>query len=405
MKTYIPLLILIALVTLYFHLNYSYIKDLGTNLRQESTLTVYIIGDFGQLKPYSNYTVLPCKQVAELMKNRSYTSPPSIILTTGDNFYVNREYVKLFSVINSVFTDIFTGENIVNVPWYLSYGNHDISNGRVLGDLLGEFYPNIHMPEGSWNMTKVMIGYKIDFSVLQPDIICHKKSKNHIAEGECRSMFADDSYSEVYNWLENHYKALDSDPEVLWRIVVLHYPIFSVSTTGLDSENLKIYLLPLLRKFKVDLVLSGHNHNMQYFVSHHDKHAKYVKQPERNECLATSAITCGTKRVHCEFTNTTCENSNKSCENKISIESSPGLEQYNKSVEFKKGQALHQIVQGGGGSDLDAFCPNLESPMADYRFGRVEYGYTELKITKSALLIEFISTKTSDTIFKSSIVI
>ena len=319
------------------------------------------------------------------MNNHSYTSPPSMILTTGD---VVSDFIKLFSVIKSVFNEIFTGENIVNVPWHLSYGNHDILNGKIVGKLLEELYPNTHMPKGSWNMTMEMLEYKIDFSVLQPDIICHKQNRNYDAESECMSMKADTDYSEVYKWLENHYKALDSDPEVLWRIVVLHYPIFSVSTTGLDSENFKIYLLPILRKFKVDLVLSGQNHNMQYFVSYHDKHAKYVKQLERNKCLPTPAITCGTKRVHCEFRNTTCENSNQSCEKKISIESSPGPEHYNKSVEFKKGQALHQIVQGGGGADLDAFCPNLESPMADYLFGRVEYGFTELKITKSALLIE-----------------
>ena len=45
MKSCIPLSIFIALITLFFHLYYSF-NDLGINLRQESTLTVHIIGDF-----------------------------------------------------------------------------------------------------------------------------------------------------------------------------------------------------------------------------------------------------------------------------------------------------------------------------------------------------------------------
>ena len=403
MKLIIPLSVFIIIVTLFIHLNLIS-KDLNTNSKPESALALHVIGDFGQFYPVSKYSVLPCKQVAYSMNKRASTTPISMILSTGDNFYVKDDSIKLFSVIKSIFTEVFNGKNIENVPWYLSYGNHDMI-GKVFGDLLGELYPNVHMPSGSWNMTKVMIGYKIDFTILQTDIICHKEKDNYVIVKQCKYMNAKNDYSEVYKWLENHFKDLDSDPEVLWRIVVLHYPIFSVSTTGLDSENLKIYLLPLLRKYKVDLVLSGHNHNMQYFVSHHQKHANYVKQRERKACLATAAIKCGVDKIYCLFRNATCEKTKESCAEKISVESNSGLRHYNKDTQFKKGEALHQVIQGGGGADLNPFCPNMVSPMADYIFSKAEHGFTELKITNSGMYIQYISAWTSEVIFKSSILI
>ena len=56
-------------------------------------------------------------------------------------------------------------------------------------------------------------------------------------------------------WLDN--KLSDSDSK--WRIVTMHYPIFS-SAQGRDSADRRDALLPILKKHNVDLVLQGHDH-------------------------------------------------------------------------------------------------------------------------------------------------
>ncbi len=57
-------------------------------------------------------------------------------------------------------------------------------------------------------------------------------------------------------WLEevlmtNHQK---------WTILMMHHPVYS-STTGRDNEQLSKALVPLLEKYRVDLVLQGHDHS------------------------------------------------------------------------------------------------------------------------------------------------
>ena len=73
-------------------------------------------------------------------------------------------------------------------------------------------------------MTIEMIG--VDFIFLQPEMICHGDGKNEGFKSRCEKMRADDDYSHVYEWLESHLKDLEFEYEVLWKIVVMHFPFF-----------------------------------------------------------------------------------------------------------------------------------------------------------------------------------
>jgi len=73
-----------------------------------------------------------------------------------------------------------------------------------------------------------------------------------------------DSYSIIYydkydkqitDWL---IQVLENNPN-RWTIVMSHYPVYSC-TPGRDQKHLKETYLPLLEKYKVDLVLQGHDH-------------------------------------------------------------------------------------------------------------------------------------------------
>mmetsp|Transcript_4297 Transcript_4297/g.5214 ORF Transcript_4297/g.5214 Transcript_4297/m.5214 type:complete len:96 (+) Transcript_4297:99-386(+) len=60
-----------------------------------------------------------------------------------------------------------------------------------------------------------------------------------------------------YKWIEFQLKVHSQDANVAWLAVSLHHPPF-------DSAEEKNYLLPLLRKYNVDIIFTGHQHWMEY---------------------------------------------------------------------------------------------------------------------------------------------
>lgn len=62
-------------------------------------------------------------------------------------------------------------------------------------------------------------------------------------------------------WLE---RALDRS-QSRWRVVVFHQPAFSCSKHGGEPLIVERWV-PLLQRYGVDLVLSGHDHNYQHFI-------------------------------------------------------------------------------------------------------------------------------------------
>lgn len=65
--------------------------------------------------------------------------------------------------------------------------------------------------------------------------------------------------SEQYDWLEKQLKESGTKK----KIVALHYPIFNSGEHELDELGLKTTLIPLLEKYKVSAVFSGHDHDYE----------------------------------------------------------------------------------------------------------------------------------------------
>lgn len=56
-----------------------------------------------------------------------------------------------------------------------------------------------------------------------------------------------------------------------WLIVLCHYPIFSIGEHG-DVEELYQDLLPILERYEIDAIISGHDHTLQRLQRHHIQH-------------------------------------------------------------------------------------------------------------------------------------
>jgi len=72
------------------------------------------------------------------------------------------------------------------------------------------------------------------------------------------------SGSDQYNWLISDLKKIKED--VRFRIAIFHHPIFDVGVHGADEKRLGPILLPLLQRYRICAVFSGHDHNYQRFI-------------------------------------------------------------------------------------------------------------------------------------------
>ena len=186
----------------------------------------------------------------------------------------------------------------------------------------------------------------------------------------------------------------------------VHFPIFSRSTSSGDSEGMKLYLYPLTQKYGVDFVVSGHNHLQQHLIINKTEgQLAYVKQDYNLECMKVTHVTCpnGEKKL-CWTRNVTCGLGYSNCTNRRPFEDFYDSYPYGHNLTYKKGEYLHQIVQGAGGGLLDPLCDSL-SPMAEMIFAHCDYGFSEIYIDEERFSIKYIHANTSTVLFESTVLV
>jgi hypothetical protein len=192
--------------------------------KDQSKIRVVALGDFGTGTDEQ-------KQVASAMMNHHQQSPFDIGITVGDNFYpVGMESVK-DPRWQTWWEDVY---GPMNLTFYAVFGNHDwyhfdspaaelLYSGRT---------PSWRMPAPYYTFT----AGPIQFFALDTQEVSVKQLR----------------------WLDEQLQKSQSP----WKVAYAHHPIFSDGYHG-DSERLKDQLLPMLKN-RVDLYLSGHEHDMQH---------------------------------------------------------------------------------------------------------------------------------------------
>lgn len=187
-------------------------------------------------------------------KIRRYNT--NVIFFLGDNFYPNgisSEKDPQWEKLKVLFHP--------SIPKYGCLGNHDYI-GDPYKQILSE-ESNFHIPHF---FHKVYLGKKnimtlfIDSQLFAPDITIP------LLEACFASASSIDLYKRIYHmemekqlqWLE--YELQHSKSR--WNFVCAHYPIFSNGPHEV-SPVLQSRLFSIFKKYKVDLYLSGHDHNIQ----------------------------------------------------------------------------------------------------------------------------------------------
>lgn len=306
----------------------------------------FVIGDFGWL---SNFDKIG--KVTNIMNNLAKKKNYSHMITTGDNFYLHGIRYIWNRFLPWIVMSQFKKSAIKNLPMYVTLGNHDCY-GSVKNAIEFTKYDNQYNLESEYYIIAHKLlddpdKYFINIMLNSCKLYC-ATSEFADLNGECAAMHetpGSDAVREHYNWLEEMLFAYDQDDSVAWLAVSMHHSPFIL-------KGEKKYLLPMLRRHKVDFMFIGHDHWMEY--SNMDPNYE-IRFPDSEKGPVID-----------------------DCHDKVEI-----LNTDSRSMSFKKGEKLHEFLIGSGGAPLISVCPYYDQD-GDVIFRSVEgYGTMSVEATST----------------------
>jgi predicted phosphodiesterase len=158
-------------------------------------------------------------EVANQMVKSRQSFPFDFVIMVGDNLYGGdspRDYARKFEQPYKTLLDS-------GVKFYAALGNHDNTNER--------FYQPFNMGgQRFYSFKKANVSFfALDSTYMNP---------------------------EQMRWLENQLRASDS----AWKICYFHHPLYSSGKFHGPDLDLRARLEPILVKYGVDVVFTGHEH-------------------------------------------------------------------------------------------------------------------------------------------------
>ena len=186
--------------------------EVRPNAADADSVRFAVIGDMGTGQA-------PQYDVARQMLKTHGTHPFELVLMMGDNLYGTqrpRDFVDKFEIPYGPLLRM-------GIPFYAALGNHDEPDNRN--------YPKFNMS-----------GQRF-YSV---------------ARGNARFFFLDSNFLDApqLQWFEGALR----DAVEEWKIVVFQHPLYSDGDRHGPSVSLRVALEPLLVRYGVDIVFSGHEH-------------------------------------------------------------------------------------------------------------------------------------------------
>ena len=162
-------------------------------------------------------------------------------LALGDNAYRSGTNQQYQAALFDAYPDI-----LKNIALWPAYGNHDARRWA--------FFDIFSLPEQAESggvLSATENYYSFDYANIHY-VMLDSQDSDREADGE------------MLNWLQRDLQANQQD----WLIVAFHHPPYSKGSHNSDDEgdsrgrlvDMRRYVLPVLEKYGVDLVLSGHSH-------------------------------------------------------------------------------------------------------------------------------------------------
>lgn len=221
----------------------------------EDGLSFIVIGDWGRNGEFHQ------KPVAREMNIASKTLDAEFVVSVGDNFYPVGVQSTMDPQWKQSFEDIYSQHDL-NKPWLIALGNHDYggsvqaqidySNVSRRWELPAPYYTKtFEMEDGSGEAL---------FIVIDTNPFIKKYHSYPGIHGE--QIRAQDTKAQLA-WLEKVLQ--DRGPKVRWTVVVGHHPMYSGGKRkqAEETEEIRAIFEPLFSKHKVDVYLTGHEHDLQ----------------------------------------------------------------------------------------------------------------------------------------------
>lgn len=280
----------------------------------------FVVGDFGDTSSYKDLDY-----VTDIMDSVSSSQKYDFIATVGDNVYENGiENMKKLDDANKIM-GAFKKPNVKDIPMYLTLGNHDCYSDYKNEIKYSEYDDQWNMEDDYYELKFPLKDDSSKYLVLLMSNSCLLSCKTSFSENgktDCSKMNVKVGGKKVkkhYEWIEKKLKKYSEDPNIAWLGIVMHHPV-------LLEPSLKEDLLPILRKYKLDMAIVGHKHMFEYANINWNQEIKYPGED-------TGPVI-------------------DDCENKDEI-----LIKSSRKQIFKKGDTLHQFMIGGSGRKFKNICP------------------------------------------------
>ncbi|MFT7222639.1 MAG: tartrate-resistant acid phosphatase type 5 [Cellvibrionaceae bacterium] len=184
----------------------------------------------------------PVKKIAESMNRIAGEYPTDFVVQAGDHFYPSGVKSVRDKRWTKDFEELYSGEHLQNLPFYAVAGNHD-HYGTVVPQIK---YSQDKLGSGRWRMPYYF--YAIDFGGVNGRVLA-------------RMVFLDAILMEKnpdrqVQFLKDEMRK-PGDP--IWKIIVNHYPIRSMTHNGLAKTRILNELLPIAKDLDVDLYISAND--------------------------------------------------------------------------------------------------------------------------------------------------
>eukprot|EP00906_Rhabdomonas_costata_P039029 RCo055240 len=205
---------------------------------REPEVCFLCVGDWGMPLPQT-------KALARSMGIYAELNQASFVVSTGDNFYMRGVSGPDDPLFRTNFEEVFSHPALQRIRWYISLGNHDQTRG-TRGQILYTNRSTRWFLPSNWYSAHISVGSipLIDLFIL-----------DHYHQQDGRYTV----FPTQIPWLSREL----GNSTALWKFVVDHRPVFSGGELHGSSPRLQRALLPLLRQYGVQLVLSGDDHILE----------------------------------------------------------------------------------------------------------------------------------------------
>lgn len=198
------------------------------------------------------------QQVAHQMGRIADSLSADFVVSTGDNFYDDGVQGLADPHWRCSFQEVYTS-SALQIPWYNVLGNHDYRGSVEAQIKYTATDPRWQLPARFYSVVRsITTKHQVRFVFLDTTPFA-EEYRNPASDSYLSSAAQQDTTAQL-RWLESTLKQSNAR----WNIVVGHHPIFSSSPCHGDTEELIQTVLPILEKYRVQVYLCGHDHNLQH---------------------------------------------------------------------------------------------------------------------------------------------